>query len=80
MKIPYKDIIINGQVVKSSYSYLKDERVHIHTSIRKDIYKELSVLSKKRKRPMSKILDCIWMTFESHPEIKKEFLKHLKEY
>lgn len=80
MKVPYEDYIINGQVVKNSHSYLKHEREVVHTSIRKDIYKELSTLSKRRKKPMSKILDCIWTTFEEHPEIKREFFKRLKEY
>lgn len=80
MKIQYEDYIINGQVIKNSRSYLKHDRVDTHISIRKDIYEELSTLSKKRKKPMSKILDCIWTTFEAHPEIKREFFKRLKEY
>lgn len=81
MKIPYTEYFnINGQAVKNAYSYLKDNRLVLHTSVREDIHKELHKLAKTRKRPISKILDCIWMTFEAHPEIKKDFLKRLREY
>lgn len=80
MKIPYQDIVINGQVIKSKYSYLKNERLDIHTSLRKDIHNDISKISKRHKKSISKILDCIYLTFEAHPEIKREFFKRLKDY
>lgn len=80
MKIQYEDYVINGITIKNNKSYLKNERCVIHTSIRKDIYDSLLKISKPKKKPISKILDCIWITFESHPEIKREFLKTLKNY
>ena len=80
MKIPYADMILDGKLIKSRYSYLKNERTVLHTSIRKDIHTEITKLSKQKKKPISKILDCIWLTFERHPEIKREFLKRLREY
>jgi len=81
MKIPYVDYYeINGQKVKNGHSYLKNSRLALNTSVREDIHKEIHKLSKSRKRPISKILDCIWMTFEAHPEIRREFLKRLKDY
>ena len=80
MKIPYEDYVINGIVIKNNKSYLKHERTIIHTSIRKDIYESFLKLSKRKKKPISKRLDCIWITFENNTEIKKEFLKTLKQY
>lgn len=81
MKIPYTEyFMINGEPIKNGFYYLKDKRKPLNTSIRKDIHKELHKLAKAKKRPISKILDCIWMTFEAHPEIKRDFLKRLREY
>lgn len=80
MRIPYEDYNINGITIKNNKSYLKNERTVVHTSLRKDIYESFSKLSKSKKRPISKILDCIWITFENHPEIKREFFKTLKNY
>ena len=65
-RIPYEDYVINGIVIKNNKSYLKHERTIIHTSIRKDIYESFLKLSKRKKKPISKILDCIWITFENN--------------
>ena len=80
MKIPYDDYNINGIIIRNDKSYLKHKRSIVHTTIRTDMYESLSKLSKAKKKPMSKILDCILITFENNPDIKKEFLKLLKKY
>ncbi|MBN1074636.1 hypothetical protein DVV91_09815 [Clostridium botulinum] len=81
MKIGHFDYYeVNGCKVRNGHSYLKNERSPLNTTVRTDIYKELHKLSKIRKKPMSKILDCIWETFKAHPEIKNEFNKRLREY
>lgn len=80
MKIPYNDYDINGIIISNNKSYLKHKRSIIHTTIRTDMYESLLKLSKDKKKPMSKILDCILITFENNPDIKKEFLKLLKKY
>lgn len=75
-------IQINSFKVRNELYYLHDPngRQVIHTTIRKDFYKYLSSLSKQKKKPMSKILDCILITFNNHPEIMREFLKTLRNY
>lgn len=81
MKIEHFDYYdVNGCKIKNGHAYLKHERKSLNTSVRIDIHKELHKIAKSRKRPISKILDCIWMTFEAHPEIKKDFLKRLRDY
>ena len=75
-------IQINSFKVKNESYYLNDPngRKVIHTTIRKDFHKYLLYLSKRKHKPMSKILDCIIITFNNHPEIMKEFLKTLRNY
>lgn len=81
MKIPYFDYYeVNGHQVRNSHGYLKNDRSPINTTVRSDIHKEITKLAKTRKKPVSKILDCIWDTFKNHPEIKNEFNKRLREY
>lgn len=72
---------INGVKVRKSNFYLnKGDRQVIHTSMRSDLYKKLSKIAKKNKKPISKCLDVIMLTFENHPEIMKEFNKNIKKY
>ena len=75
-------IQINSFKVRNESYYLHDPngRQVIHTTIRKDFHKYLLSLSKRKHKPMSKILDCIIITFNNHPEIMKDFLKTLRNY
>ena len=64
-----------------NYEYnLNGNISQIHTTNRKDFYKCLFSLSKRKHKPMSKILDCIIITFNNHPEIMREFRKTLRNY
>lgn len=72
---------INGIKIKTSNFYLhKNDRQIIHTSMRSDLYKKLIKISTKLKKPKSKCLDVIMLTFENHPEIYKEFVNNIKKY
>lgn len=72
---------INGIKIKKSNSYLdKGDRKVIHTTIRSDMYKKINKIATKHKKPVSKCLDVIMLTFENHPEIMREFVNNLKKY
>lgn len=72
---------INGYKVKKSNFYVnKGVRQVIHTSMRSDLYEKLYKISTKQKKPMSKCLDVVMLTLESHPEIMKELYNNLRKY
>ena len=73
--------ILNGQVIKEANDYLsKGARRRIHSSMRVDLYQDLSNLMKYINHPMSVGFDVLVEMLQEDEELLKEFIDRVKKY
>lgn len=73
--------ILNGQVIKEAGDYLsKGARRRIHSSMRVDLYQDLSNLMKYIDHPMSVGFDVFVEMLQSDEELLKKFVDRVKKY
>lgn len=73
--------LVNLSIYISKYDYLElNTRSNVHTTIREDLYLELSIMSKRMKEPITKILDILVSNIISNSDMQEELKIKLKNY